>query len=351
MSDGGASQHALHRVGAEAMRQPTDAGRGTELVLLGTAGGPPPVRGRQGIASALVVGGRTYLIDCGRGVVSQFVRAGLDMSTLAGVFITHLHSDHVCHYFDIPLLVAGASDEDAPRPIDVYGPASAGSLRTPPILAPDEPMPGIAGLTEKCNAAFAYSTNVFASEGLGVKNPAEYVRVHELMPPAGTGASALGDTAPAMEPFQVMEDDSLRVTAILVPHGPVFPSFAYRFETEHGSVVFSGDTALTPNIPTLAEGADLLVHEAVDMDWLADQGVTGETLEHMRAVHTDIDAIGRIGAESGVRRIVLSHLVPGDVVDYPQERWQRRADASRKAGRYEGDIIAGADLQRFRVPR
>jgi ribonuclease BN (tRNA processing enzyme) len=67
----------------------------TELVLLGTAGAPLPVAGRRGISSALVVGDRVFVIDCGRGSPSAFADAGLRFSRLEAVFLTHLHADHV----------------------------------------------------------------------------------------------------------------------------------------------------------------------------------------------------------------------------------------------------------------
>ena len=54
-----------------------------------------PVAGRGGIASALVVGDRIFVIDCGRGAPSAFVDAGLDFRRLDTVFVTHLHADHV----------------------------------------------------------------------------------------------------------------------------------------------------------------------------------------------------------------------------------------------------------------
>jgi len=54
----------------------------TELVLLGTAGAPLPVAGRAGISSALVVDGRVFVIDCGRGAPSGFADAGLDFARL-----------------------------------------------------------------------------------------------------------------------------------------------------------------------------------------------------------------------------------------------------------------------------
>ncbi|WP_031037570.1 hypothetical protein [Streptomyces sp. NRRL F-5650] len=52
---------------------------------------------------------------------------------------------------------------------------------------------------------------------------------------------------------------------MLVPHGPAFPAFAYRFDAEHGSVTFSGDTTYSDNLERLADGSRLLVHEAVNV--------------------------------------------------------------------------------------
>lgn len=66
----------------------------TELVLLGTAGAPLPVADRRGISSALVVGDRVFVIDCGRGTPSALADAGLGFSRLEAVFLTHLHADH-----------------------------------------------------------------------------------------------------------------------------------------------------------------------------------------------------------------------------------------------------------------
>ena len=101
----------------------------TELVLLGTAGAPLPVAGRAGICSALVVDGRVFVIDCGRGAPSGFAKAGLDFSRLEAVFLTHLHADHVG---DLPgMLLYGWGVRCATRPlapIRVYGPSRPKTL-------------------------------------------------------------------------------------------------------------------------------------------------------------------------------------------------------------------------------
>jgi ribonuclease BN (tRNA processing enzyme) len=102
----------------------------TELVLLGTAGAPLPVAGRAGICTALVFGGRVFVIDCGRGAPSAYADAGLDLSRLEAVFLTHLHADHVG---DLPgVLLYGwgvrVRDDRKLAPVRVYGPSRPRAL-------------------------------------------------------------------------------------------------------------------------------------------------------------------------------------------------------------------------------
>ena len=102
----------------------------TELVLLGTAGAPMPVAGRAGISSALIVDGRVFVIDCGRGSPSAFADAGLDFSRLEAVFLTHLHADHTGDLAGMLLYPWGvrAGDNGPLAPIRVYGPSRPETL-------------------------------------------------------------------------------------------------------------------------------------------------------------------------------------------------------------------------------
>jgi ribonuclease BN (tRNA processing enzyme) len=68
------------------------------VVLLGVAGGPPPEIGRAGISIALVVGDRVYVVDCGRGAVTQYAEARLAVTMLSGIFVTHVHAEHAIDF-------------------------------------------------------------------------------------------------------------------------------------------------------------------------------------------------------------------------------------------------------------
>ncbi len=49
----------------------------------------------------------------------------------------------------------------------------------------------------------------------------------------------------------------------VVHHPPVVPAFGYRFDAGDRSIVISGDTAPSDNLIKLAQGADVLVHDAL----------------------------------------------------------------------------------------
>jgi ribonuclease Z len=63
------------------------------VIPLGTSSGKPTLR-RNVSALAVAREGEWLLFDCGEGTQTQIIRAGLNPSRLAAIFITHLHGDH-----------------------------------------------------------------------------------------------------------------------------------------------------------------------------------------------------------------------------------------------------------------
>lgn len=126
---------------------------------------------REGIASAVVVSGTVYLVDCGLGVARQLRLANLGkdgdfagFEALEAIFLTHLHSDHTMDYFNIPLTGWYHGRPGLP-PFDVYGPGSRGVLPNihghgdVEVINPDNPTPGIEAMTEYLIQAFATDIN------------------------------------------------------------------------------------------------------------------------------------------------------------------------------------------------
>lgn len=321
-----------------------------ELVLLGTEAGPPVEPSAAGISTALVVDGVNYVIDCGRASLTQYVKSGLRLGDLRSIFITHLHADHVADYYNYFLLGGSGPNiqfgDVLAGPVGVYGPGPAGGLGPKfgggeaPTISPENPTPGIAELTRKCHEAYAYSSNSFMRD-TGVRDVRTLADVHEIALPAVD--ATYENTSPAMDPFVVMEDDRVKVSAVLVPHGPIFPAFAFRFDTAHGSVTFSGDTTYSDNLVRLAQGSDILVHEAVNVQG-GDVKLPPVALDHMLQSHVEIQKVGEIAQRAGVGKLVISHLIDFVTTPIDRGRWKGWAQEG-----FDGEVIVGEDLQRIRI--
>ena len=90
----------------------------TRLILLGVAGGPSPKKMYAAPSQVIVVGDRAYVIDCGNGVARQLVLAGIPLTSLRHVFVTHHHSDHNADYGNLWSLAWAAGLQ---TPVDKIG--------------------------------------------------------------------------------------------------------------------------------------------------------------------------------------------------------------------------------------
>jgi ribonuclease BN (tRNA processing enzyme) len=95
----------------------------------------------------------------------------------------------------------------------------------------------------------------------------------------------------------------------------------------------------------LAQGADYLVHEVIDVDFIANLVKKlpnrDNIIKHLTESHTSPEDAGRIARRAGVSTLVLSHLVPGDS-EIPESTWEARASAE-----FDGEVVCGVDLDQF----
>jgi len=291
---------------AGAMRQRAAAAQNfrTRLILLGTGGGPRPRKASSASAQVIISNNVAYVVDCGDGVARQLAFAGVPLTTLRHIFITHQHSDHNADYGNLIWLAwtAGLSTR-----VDTWGPP---------------PLEKMTKLFFEMNA-YDIDTRI-SNEGRAPIVP--LVHVHEIR---DGGA--------------VMSDDNVKVAAALVDHPPVVPAFGYRFEARDRSIVISGDTAPSDNVVKLARSADVLVHSVMyppAIDRLVGRVPNAAALKESILAHqTSAEDAGRIAQAAGVKTLVLSHLVPADDPQVTDEMWIEAAQS-----RFRGKVILGRDL-------
>lgn len=336
-----------------------------KLILLGTAGGPTwwPNSDQCGISSAVAVGDAYYIVDCGEGVGKRLQQAISPTSSrvmddkVRALFLTHLHSDHTVDYANLLLFGLFVGLDRRSTPFKVFGPGRRGQMApvfslpgsptpTVPIINPDNPTPGTRDMTGYLYQAFATDLNDRIRDN-GKPSLEAVVEAHDIELPPIAGFKSPNETpSPPMEPFKFFEDDRVRVSATLVEHAPVWPAFAYRFDTDDGSIVFSGDTGRSENLIKLAKGADILVHEVIVTNWVKGLFPTPRSLaqeglmQHLLNAHTQVEEVGAIAEAAGVKKLVLSHIVPGNAT----------REQLLPAGKgFSGELVIGRDLMQIGV--
>jgi ribonuclease BN (tRNA processing enzyme) len=276
-----------------------------KIVLLGT-GGPRPDPKRMGPSTLVGFGEVNIIIDAGRGVATRVVQAGVPITNVDYVFITHLHFDHVGGLAD---LLFSAWNKGRNETIKVYGPR---------------------GTKEMMGHLFdAYSKDI-------------WYRLNET----ALTHQKLGDIRVLVEvievePGIVSDFGEWMISAQYVSHGHGlglsqldWPCLAYRVTSDGASVVFSGDAVSSQDLVEFSSNASVLVLccylagcESIDDD---------AKLISRHVLCSSLDA-GRISAEANVGKLVLNHIreKSDELLDCMV------ADVKRD---YSGTVILGSDL-------
>ena len=90
-----------------------------QLTFLGTSS-MVPTKERNQIAVFLSYGSDGILFDCGEGTQRQFKIAGISLTKVTKILISHWHGDHV---LGLPGLMQTLSSGDYNGTLEIYGPA------------------------------------------------------------------------------------------------------------------------------------------------------------------------------------------------------------------------------------
>ena len=267
-----------------------------EVTLLGT-GNPLPDPSRAGAATLLRVGDKALLFDAGRGVCMRLVAAKVLPVMLDGVFLTHLHSDHVCDLNDVVTTHWVMSRQ--PTALRVFGPG-----RTQEVVA---------GLS----AMLGPDVDFRLAHHPDLTWP-PHVEVTEL-----TAGVAL-------------DEDGVRVVARSTDHRPVEPTLGYRVEFEGASVVLAGDTVPCAGLDELCADADVYVQTVLreDLVRMVPMQRFTDTIDY----HSTVEDAARTAARGGVKTLVLTHQIPTPGPGTHDE-WVALARPH-----FDGEIVFGEDL-------
>jgi ribonuclease Z len=292
-----------------------------ELVVLGTAS-QVPTRTRSHNGYLLRWDDEAILFDPGEGTQRQMTLAGVTVSPLTRICVTHFHGDHS---LGLPGVIQRISLDRVPHPVVVHFPPSGlefyERLRFATSFfdnADVRPEPVGAGWSAETSAGrltalpLRHSVETY---GYRLVEPDRRRLIPERLAAYGISGPAVGELQRTGRRGGV----SVEQVSVVRP--------GQRF-------AFVMDTGLCDNVFALAEGADLLVIEST---FLSEDRELAGMVGHLTAGQA-----ASVARQAGVRVLVLTHF---------SQRYQdppRFLDEAR--AEFDGEIIVAEDLMRIPVP-
>ena len=258
---------------------------------------------RAGSSVAILAANRVLLFDAGPGSTRVLGQAGVPLSEVDTVFLTHFHSDH---FGDLGDLAIATEILGRDHPLHILGPEGVHDV--------------VAGFEQ------AYAID---HDHRDAQHPG-----HLEAPP--TQVTTLTEGI-------VFDEDGLVVEAFRVDHDPVDEAYGYRITYAQKTVVNSGDTRASDAVVEAAQGADLLIHEAMDKE-LAEQVArradprTAALIRDALTNHSSSADAARVAHLAGAEQLALTHVSPPLVA--PTLRW-RFLKSARRA--YDGPVLLAED--------
>ncbi|WP_227996804.1 ribonuclease Z [Nocardia australiensis] len=299
-----------------------------ELVVLGTAS-QVPTKQRNHNGYLLRWGEEGLLFDPGEGTQRQMSHAGVSVTGITRIAVTHFHGDHC---LGLPGVIQRINLDRVAHPVDVYYPASGAhyfdrlsnatafhrtvELRPHPIAA-SGPLDSPGASFELTAIELSHPVEAF---GYRLTEPDGLRMVPERLRALGLDGPAVGE----LQRRGSIEWGGRTVTSAEVSVPRPGQSFAFVM-----------DTRLCAGIHELAAGVDMLVIEATFLDTDAH---LAEKYGHLTAGQA-----ARVAAEAGARTLVLTHF---------SQRYRTLDEHHAEAARhFTGPIVIAEDLARIPLPR
>lgn len=270
-----------------------------ELFFLGTSAGVP-TRTRN-VTSILLdlqhpTRGGLWMFDCGEGTQHQLLRTAAHPGKLDKIFITHLHGDHL---FGLPGLLCSRSMAGNIQALTIYGPPGIRefvdtSLRISGSWT-DYPLEII-----EIKPGVVFKDDAYTVTAAALNHPVECYgfRIEERDKPGALDGAAL---IAAGVPFGPLFQQLKRGESVTLEDGRTINGAAYLSPPRPGKkLAIFGDTAPCENALALAQGVDLLVHEAT-------LEVAMEEKANSRG-HSSTHQAARLARDAQVKKLIVTHV-------------------------------------------
>lgn len=248
---------------------------------------------RAGPSQLLQTEGNLMLFDCGRCAVHNIERFGYKVHEIGQVFLTHLHFDHVC---DLAYFMLLSWNNGRKTPLQIYGP------------------PGLEHFLQHALWK-AYEQDIFSRTGHGKSLNGLTCEVNEI---------ADGEIA--------FESGEIRVASMRTEHGGI-DNFNYRLDTPADRVVITSDTQYSDRLVSFCRDATLLVCECSGTKAFLAQKPWGHW-------HMTPETVAELASRSGVKKVVIKHLV---IEDFYKEPGIAEKMAGTISERFNGRVMVGMD--------
>jgi ribonuclease Z len=293
-----------------------------EFVVLGTAS-QVPTRHRNHNGYWLRWDDEVFLFDPGEGTQRQLLHAGLAVSPITNICITHFHGDHS---LGLPGVLQRISLDKVPHPVTVHYPAAGQEFydrlrhatsywdNAEIVASPIDGRAWSAGLAGGTLTALPLWHSL-PTYGYRFDEPAARRMIPSRLAEHGLAGPAVGELRRTGRLGDVRLEDVSE-------------------ERPGQSFAFIMDTGLCENVYALARGVDLLVIEstflAADADMAAQVG------------HLTAGQAAAVARESGARHLLLTHL---------SQRYPGTAEfLSEARAEFDGPITVAEDLLRLPFP-
>ena len=279
-----AKRMAAQRLASDPLKNLPD---GLHVAICG-AGSPMPDDQRGGPCTLVMAGQQMFVFDTGNTSARNINKMGFNAGLIDGIFITHFHSDHIDGLGEL-MLQRWVSKPNS-TPVPVFGPAGIDTV--------------VNGFLQ------AYSLD----RGYRVAHHGD-----KVLPNQGFGAVATPFALQDDKATVIFENADTRITAFSVSHAPIHPAVGYHIRYKDRSLVISGDTTPSAHVQREAQGADLLIHEAMSTELMqliqegahdAKRDKLEQLMKDILNYHSTPQEAAEIASKAQVKFLLLNHVAP-----------------------------------------